>query len=268
MRHPVNRPTLAVQPFITAMRILCSCLLLLFSWPLLQAQIVNIESSRMQSDTVGWKGKAGLNLAFTKYEKEITLINFDAHLQYKSKKSLWLILGDYGFLKGGDERFIFNSFAHLRYNHKVNKWLRWEVFTQAQNNYITMIDARYLAGTGPRFKLYDTKRFRLYVASLLMYEYEKERTKQAVIHKNARNSSYISFTILPDDNMEIISTTFFQPLLQTINDARLLNQSVVRVKAGRRFWVGLLWNYLYDRFPAGDAPKTTYNFSMGVNVDF
>lgn len=234
----------------------------------LKAQIVNIESSRMQSDTLGWKGRAGTSFSFVKNVQEIIIININAHLQLKTKKSLWLILADYGFLKGGGEKFVANSFGHLRYNHKVNPWLRWEVFGQAQNNVVTQIDARFLLGTGPRFKIFDTRFFRLYTACLFMYEHEKERTDPAVIHNDIRNSSYISFTILPDDNMEIISTTFYQPLLNEIKDSRLLNQVAVRVKTSKHFSVSLQWNYLHDRFPAGTAPQTTYYFGMGVDCDF
>jgi hypothetical protein len=101
-----------------------------------------------------------------------------------------------------------------------------------------------------------------------MYEYEKERIKPAVSHSDIRNSSYISFTILPADNVEIISTTFYQPLLKEIKDFRVLNQFVVRVQTSKLFSISLRWNYLHDRFPAGNAPKTTYNFSMGVDCDF
>ncbi|MEI9910704.1 MAG: DUF481 domain-containing protein [Bacteroidota bacterium] len=240
----------------------------LFSIRVSYSQIVNIESSRMQSDTTGWKGNAGSSFSFTKNEEEITQITLNAHLQYKTKKSLWLILADYGFLKAGSEKFIANSFGHLRYNYKINSWLRWEAFAQAQKNYVTQIDARYLAGAGPRFKLFDSKQFRLYATTLFMYEHEKERTIPVVKHHDVRNSSYISFTLLPANNIEIISTTFYQPLLKEIKDARILNQSVVKIKTGNHFWISLLWNYLYDSFPAGDAPKTTYNFSMGLNYEF
>jgi hypothetical protein len=253
------------------MRILFSYLLIglfLCAHCALDAQIVNIESSRMQSDTTGWKGRAGTSFAFTKNVEDVIQINLNAHLQYKTAKDLWLILLDYGFLKAGPQKFVSNSFGHIRYNHKLNSWLRWEIFGQAQKNYITQIDSRYLLGTGPRFKILDKKIFRLYAASLFMFEYEKERTVPPVFHNDIRNSSYVSFTILPADNVEIISTTFYQPLLKNFSDSRILNQAVVRVKTGKHFGISLTWNYLHDRFPAGDAPKTTYNFAMGIDCEF
>ena len=232
------------------------------------SQVVNIESSRMQSDTTGWMGTAGTSFSFIKNTAKITQINLNAHIQYKSKKDLWLIIGHYGFLKGGGEKFVGNSFAHFRYNRKLNGWLRWEVFTQVQSNYITQIDSRYLLGTGPRFKLADTKVFHLYAASLFMYEHEKERTAPPVTHNDIRNSSYISFTIKPNDNIEIISTTFYQPLLKNFSDHRILNESLMRVKAGKHFNFTVAYNYLNDRFPAGVSPKTTYDLLMGMQYEF
>jgi len=242
-------------------------LLLLVTSITISAQIVNIESARMQSDTTGWMGSAGAGLSFSKSVQNIFGIDLDAHLQYKSSKDLWLILGNYGFLEGGGERFIYNSLGHIRYNTKLNAWLRWEAFAQAQNNLITQIDSRYLFGTGPRFKIISNNVFRFYAASLIMYERERERTNPPIRHSDWRSSSYVSFTITPSKTVEIISTTYFQPRINYFADWRVLNQAVLKVKASKHFAVSLRWNYLHDRFPAGTAPRTTYTFSSGVTVD-
>lgn len=234
------------------------------------AQIVNIEKARMQSDTTGWMGGAGMAVALTQNTQKIFLADLEAHLQYKTSndKGLWLILGNYGFLKAGGSKLISNGFMHLRYNRKINEWLRWEVFGQFQNNSITQIDSRVLAGTGPRFKLVKNKILRLYAASLLMFESEKERTTPVVSHNDLRSSSYISLTWTPAPNLEVITTSFFQPLLKKLSDYRILNQASLRVKATRHFSLSLKWNYLHDRFPAGTAPKTTYTFATGIDYDF
>jgi hypothetical protein len=232
------------------------------------AQIVNIESARMQSDTTGWMGGAGADMAITQSVQRVFLLDFDAHLQYKTDKNLWLILGDYGFLTGGGQKYVYNSFGHIRFNRKLNSYLRWEVFTQVQNNLVTQIDSRYLLGTGPRFKILSNKIIRLYAATLLMYERERERTKPPVLHKDLRSSSYVSFTITPNANIEIICTSFYQPLIKKIGDYRILNQASLKVKASKRFALSLKWNYLYDRFPAGTAPKTTYSFATGGDFNF
>jgi len=222
----------------------------------------------MQSDTVGWLGNVGAALCLVKNTQHITEIDLHSHVQYKTQKDIWLAIAHYGFLKGGKDKFVSNSFGHLRYNRKFNSWLRWEIFTQAQNNFATNIDARYLVGTGPRFKLADNRFFHLYIASLFMYEYERERSIPPIIHRNIRNSSYISFTIRPDNIIEIISTTFYQPLPGKMTDFRILNETLLKAKTGKHFSLAIEWNYLFDAFPAGESPKTTYDFKTGLQYDF
>ena len=80
------------------------------------AQIINVENARMHSDTTGWMGSAGALLSLTKNTDEIFLVQINAHIQYKTQKDLFLILGNYGFLSGSSQNLINNSFLHLRYN--------------------------------------------------------------------------------------------------------------------------------------------------------
>ncbi len=234
-----------------------------------QAQIVNIESARMQSDTVGWMGSVGAAGSFRKNTEKIFELGLETHLQYKTSNDmgLWLVLGNLCILRIGSDRFVSDGLVHLRYNRKVNEWLRWEFFGQFQNNIITQIDSRTLFGTGPRFKLVKLPTFRLYAASLFMYEMEKERTEPVIKNNDVRNSSYISFTWLPRDNIEMVSTTYFQPLLKKMSDYRILNQITFIVRATPHFGLSVRWNYLHDRFPAGTAPRTTYNFATGITYD-
>jgi|CXWL01.1.fsa_nt_gi hypothetical protein len=246
------------------------CIVLLVVLLPATAQIVNTESARMQSDTTGWQGGAGLGMSLTQNTVKIFGMEAETHLQYKTSndRGLWLILGNYNFLKVGSKANISNYFAHFRYNRKINDWLRWEVFTQYQNNDVMQIDSRFLAGTGPRFKLIKNKFFRLYAGSLFMFENEKEKTSPAALHNDWRNSSYISFTWTPKDNIELISTTYLQPLLKKPSDYRLLNQAIFKVKASPHFALSVKWNYLYDRFPAGIVPRNPYSFSTGIDYDF
>lgn len=232
------------------------------------AQIVNIEKARMQSDTTGWMGNAGASMALVKNTQQVFTADANAHIQYKSKKSLYLILASYGFLKGGNNKLIDNTFIHLRYNVKLNKIIRWEVFTQVQNNVITKIKSRYLLGTGPRFKILSTKLIRLYAASLIMYEHEKEIDSARTVHNDIRSSSYISFSITPNEFVEIVSTSFFQPRLNNLNDYRILNQSSVKVKAAKKLSISLNWNYLNDNYPVAGIPSVNYSFSTGLEYDF
>ena len=235
---------------------------------LASAQIVNIESQRLQSDTTGWLGGMGSNFLFQKNTVQVLNINLNAHVEYKAEKSLYLFLANYNLLRGSGETFSNNLFYHLRYNYKVNKLIRWEVFTQLQQNSITGINLRVLAGTGPRFKLKSTKQFALYAATAAMYEYEKETTTPAIYHRDIRSSSYITATYKPNDNTEITGTFFYQPLYKDFADLRILNEISAKFKIVKHLSFIAAWYYLYDSRPAASTPRLNYSISNGIEYDF
>ena len=232
------------------------------------AQIVNIESARMHTDSLGMMGEINTDFSLIKNSQQIFSADLSAHLQYKTKKDLYLFVGSYGYLKGDGDALIDNTFFHFRYNRKLNKWLRWEAFTQLQKNTINKIDSRFLIGTGPRNKIIERKFIKMYIASLIMYEYQKDKTDPAVIHKDIRNSSYISLVLKPVINLEIVTTTFYQPLYKDIADYRILNQVKIKIIAGKHFGVSLNWSYLFDSMPVVGIPKVSYSLSSGLGYEF
>ena len=249
---------------------MCFKLLLLIGlFPaLLNAQIVNIESQRMQSDTIGWLGNFGTNFLFQKNAVEVLGVDVNAHIQYKTQKSLYLFLGDFNFLKGSGQTLSDNIFYHFRYNYKINKWLRWEAFTQLQNNNVTGIDLRFLAGTGPRFKIEGTKTLLLYTGTAAMYEYEKEATEPITYLHNIRSSNYFSCTYKPVANAEFIGTIFYQPLYNNFNDYRILNEISINLSIVKHLSFVTSWTYLYDSKPVPLTPNLNYSISNGIQYKF
>lgn len=232
------------------------------------AQIINTESQRIQSDTTGWLGSLGTSFLYEKNAVQVMNINATAHVEYKTNKSLYLFLVNYNFLKGGGQTLENNLFYHLRYNYKVNKWLRWEVFSQLQQNSVTGIKLRWLGGTGPRFKLAGNKQVSLYAATAVMYENEKEETSPVIIHHDLRSSSYASFTCKPSKSAEIIATVFYQPLFSNLSDYRILNEIKVKFRFFKHVSFTTGWYYLYDSRPAASTPKLNYSLSNGIQYDF
>ena len=233
-----------------------------------ESQIVNVESQRLKSDTVGWLGSVGTTFQLEKSAVQLININAEAHLEYKSAKSIYLFLVNYNLLKGQEQTFQNNLFYHLRYNYKVDKVLRWELFTQLQQNNVAGIRARFLLGTGPRFKISGTDKFVLYAATAAMYEYEKEVSKPVIVHNDIRNSSYVSFTWKPADNYVLVNTFFFQPLFNNISDYRILHELSLELKFIKNFSFITKWNYLFDSEPAADIPRQVYLIKNGLKYIF
>lgn len=242
-------------------------LLLVLSSSSVFAQVVNIESRRMRSDTTGWIGTAEASFQFSKSVDEIFDLGALIHLQFKGKNDLWLFLNEMRIIKGAGTQFVNSGFAHVRYNRKVTKeLLRWEFFAQYQYNKALEVGQRVLAGTGPRFKLYDSDKFRAYIASLYMYEYQ-ESVDKLIIERNHRTSSYLSFTF-DFDRVEFINTVYFQPNMLDLKDYRVLSQSdlMFRIFENLKFKTG--FNYRFDTRPFPGVPKTTYYLSSGLRFEF
>jgi hypothetical protein len=229
--------------------------------------IVNVENSRIQSDTTGWKGDAATSFSYTKNVQEILNINASLHLQYKTQKDLYLLLGSYSLLVGNGRQLSNNMFYHVRYNRKLGKVVRWEAFTQLQQNRITNIDLRLLFGTGPRFKCYESNRFKLYAAALAMYEHEKDRNPYLVLN-DIRSDNYISFTFKPNDIFDVTSTTFYQPLFRDFKDFRILNQLTFSIKATKHFSISTNWDYAYDALPPAGIPNINFTITNGFHYVF
>ncbi len=256
------------NPFIRTF-LLSLCLLAMAAWA--QGQIVNIESARMQSDTTGWKGSAQMGFTYTKNTNKVLDFVSGAHVQYKTKKDLYLLLGNTELLKNGGNSLINNSFLHLRYNRKFTSHMRWELFGQIQNNAVTGIDFRFLAGTGPRIKLTESPKFRSYLGLSAMYEYERDKVavvgQPRTIRRDARGNIYHSFSLRPEPGTEMISTLFVQPLLFDIADYRILEQLSFRIKPGKHFSARFDVNYLFDTHPATGQPKTNFRVGTGIGYE-
>ncbi len=231
-----------------------------------KAQIVNMESQRFHRDSAGWSGSIAGNLSLNNNGQEVFSANANAHVQFQHNKDLYLLLGNYGFLKGNGQAFIDNGFLHFRYNHKLGPVVRWEAFLQEQENAITLIRSRFLVGTGPRFKIVSSKKLKLYAASLAMFEHEQQIGKSDSEDK-VRSSSYLSFTLLPGKTTEFISTTYYQPVFFDGEDYRLLNELSLNIKTGKKVSVNLNWTYQYDSRPAAGIQKYNYNLSTGIELD-
>ena len=158
-------------------------------------------------------------------------------------------------------------FYHLRYNRTLTKVVRWEAFTQWQQNSITNIDLRALVGTGPRFRIYEAKRSRLYAGVLVMFEHERD-LKPTVTYNDIRSDNYVSFTYKPNDIFDITGTTFYQPLFRLLKDYRILNQISVNIKATKHLSITTYWDFSYDTFPALGTPDVNYTITNGFSYVF
>lgn len=232
-------------------------------------EVFNIEALREVTDAK-WTGSIGIDIGLIKNINNIFWFSNNAHIQYKDSTNYWLLYSDLNFQKLEGNSFVNKGVQHLRYNYKISERTKLEFFVQSQYDAISEIDFRGLIGAGPRFKLSNNDKYcRIYLGTLIMYEYEKNPGVDAeIIEKNIRGSSYLTFSFYPTDAISIISTTYYQPKLKSFGDYRLSNATSLRFKIIEKLSYTTNFNYSFDAYPVVGIPKSQYELTNGISYDF
>ncbi|MEX0967398.1 MAG: DUF481 domain-containing protein [Bacteroidia bacterium] len=233
----------------------------------LMAQVVNIESQRLNKGKDGLAGTIDLNLSWTHTVTDVLQTGNKIQVQYLKGRSKILMLSDLTIIRTNTTDLINNGFQHLRYNYQHKRWLIWEAFTQIQYNQVQKLDLRGLAGTGPRFRFVQNDTVSLHIGTLYMYEYE-ELTEGLPLERNHRLSSYVSFDLEITDKVNIDHITYYQPVITHFNDFRVSSELVVTFKITRRLTFGVKGNYVYDSRPPPEIPGNTYEFKNSLGYRF
>ncbi len=233
-----------------------------------ESQILNAESLRRVTDTSGFSGSASLNFSVKRDVNDYLGASSSLHLQYKMKKHLVLMKNDIEFQKIEGYKFENAGIAHLRYNYRFHPRIAWEVFTQGQYNKVSKIEFRGLVGTGPRFKLSSSEKYKLYVGTHIMYEYEELSDSITPIQRDFRSTSYFSFSLYPTKTVTLVSTTYYQPKIKDFGDYRLSNQSSLLIDVFKNFAFKTTYTFTYDETPAVGIPNSQYNLESGFVYSF
>ena len=233
-----------------------------------EAQIVNVESLRRISDSSKWSGSASLDLGLIKNTNSIFRITNRIRLQYNTTQNLYLFINDINLQKIDDNSFINRGIQHLRYNRKLSERLKLEVFAQSQYDAVSSIKFRGLLGIGPRIKLSKNEEYRYYLGTLLMYEHEEASEPNIAILKDWRGSGYFSCSLYPVKNISIVSTTYYQPLLNQFSDFRISNETSIAFKVLKNLVFKTTFSYNFDYDPIVNIPKTQYELTNGIVYTF
>jgi hypothetical protein len=244
--------------------LLCVC----FGLQTSQSQIINVESLRHVSDTSKWSGSASLDVGLIKNVNSIFRVTNRIRLQYNTDKNLYLFINDINLQRIENNSFVNRGTQHIRYNRKLGERLKLEVFAQSQYDAISDIKLRGLVGIGPRFKLSKNDKFRYYLGTLMMYEYEEASENSIAILRDLRGSAYFSCSLYPLENISIVSTTYYQPLLKEFSDFRISNETSVAFKIIKNLAFTTSFVYNFDANPIANIPKRQYELTNGITYSF
>lgn len=230
-------------------------------------QLVNIESKRMQRDSVRFALKSDLLFDYTDNNGSYIFqvgSNLTTQLKSKDLKKIYFFIGNYNLIRSKNEDFQNSWFLHFRYNQKLSNLFRLEAFVQNQNNTLLTITSRNLIGAGIRLKLISKENTKAYFGNAYMYEIEKIDDLDQQFY-NHRNSSYLSIThTLEQARLDFTGTVYFQPLYRYIGNHRILCQLKAEMPLTKVLSVSALYNYFYSSFSPNAANDRSSNLRLGL----
>jgi hypothetical protein len=237
----------------------------------LNAQLVNIESKRMQTDSTRFVFRGDVSSSYTNNNGDYLFqlqSNISTQLKSKDLNKILFVVGDYSLITSENQDFQNAWFLHLRYNHEITNLFRFEAFIQGQNNKILDINTRNLAGLGIRLKAISKNNLRLYWGNAYMYEVEKSDELNTELF-NHRYSSYLSFSAGEEDSsFSLTNTIYYQPLLRDFDDYRILDQLKINYALSKRISFFILLDYYYDSITPRDRSQYSTTTSAGLGIEF
>lgn len=233
----------------------------------LQSQVINTEGKRIKQDGDGWAGTVNLGFSIIKNTREIIQLTNNTQVQYNRGKSTLLLLNELVLMRVNQDQLLNRGFQHVRYNYETRPYLIPEAFVQAQYNQLWNIDVRLLAGAGPRFKLYRTDTSRIYIGTLVMYEYE-EVDKGAQYNRDFRLSCYLSGGYSLKKYIDFNTITYFQPRLDQWDDFRITTENSIRFGITTKLGFRTTFQLSYDTRPPDNLQNTFYSWTNGLSFKF
>ena len=151
------------------------------------SQLVNIESKRMQTDSIRFVLKNDFSFSYNNNDGDYIYQignNLSAQVKSKDLKKIYFLIGNYNLIRSENQDFQNSWFLHFRFNQKISNLFRFEAFIQSLDNELLVVNSRQIIGAGLRFKFISTENARLYLGNAYMYEYEKSDAFKFIIFFN------------------------------------------------------------------------------------
>jgi len=264
-------------------------IVLLFATNLpVSAQILNIERSRVERDTVNYlTGKAGLNFSMFNRNagknnpNNYLQLTFTGDLAYISAEHSYLLLNYYNYLLVNyDSREQRNTvastgYAHFRANLLRRRMLSYELFTQVQADKARGLEWRTLAGAGIRLALLRNKDLSLYLGTGLMHEHEEwevpGQEERLQIANLPKSTNYISARAQFNQHVGADAIAYYQVGYDSGIDKfrnRISGDLSLNFKLNSRLSFRTNFNCTYEDEPIVPVTRFVYAVSNGLQLQF
>lgn len=232
------------------------------------AQVVNVESSRLNSDSNAIVHVGGFNFVYLQQANAVTNLGANWTSQLRKNNVQLLLLANANLVRAASVTYDRSYTTHFRLTYRFNTYIKSETFVQYQYNQVYGLQSRFLAGQGVRLKIFKKAHARMYYGTSIMYEWEKPLAdpRFPVWNNKLRWSNYLSFT-LSHNNVDFNGTTYYQPVLNSFSNYRLSTQYALLFRISKHFAWKNEWSLMYFSLPYEGVDPFNSRFMSGLEVN-
>lgn len=237
----------------------------------LNAQILNIESFRLEKDTSNiFLGSVSFGYSSKKQISNVSQFSTNCNAAYLTKLHSIMIISNLTFVKALNQNVVNQGYAHFRINFYRKKLLSFEQFSQLQYDNGRGLANRYLTGLCIRYRIHSSQPWNLSVNTGFIFEHEdwvylKDKNSSNYI----KSSSNLSYKIKINPFVSFYSTIYYQALPEKIfGFYRFISDSCIQIKMSNK--LNFITHYIvqYDNSPIIQVPNFTYSFISSIQYNF
>lgn len=242
-------------------------------WMAPATAIVNMEEMRIGPAESGFSGSLDLHASGKNGNTEKQDYGLDSRLQWQSDNTTDFIVLSYDYGESNEQRSSNASFVHARHVAQYRPKRAWEAYAQLEQDEFTRLSYRGLLGAGLRFTLAEeADRIGLYLGIGAYTTRETlERRSGLTDHGSdsyERASLYLAYKHRLNEQVSLLSTTFYQPRLDDTSDYRALEQAALQVKMTERLSLKLSLDISHDSRPPQTIKETDVGYFSGISFRF
>jgi putative salt-induced outer membrane protein YdiY len=237
-------------PFRTISSIALSCCIATASLPAIA--ITNIENERPGPPDEGWSGQAELGLSGKSGDVDKEHYHGAGRLTWHQNKTTVFGLAQrtYGETRGLKDTD--DTFLHLRGIQQLRPWFAAEGFVQWQQNAFANLSSRTLAGGGGRFDVLNEPDVVSLSVGLGAFREREELDLGTYREVNWawRMNSYAAYRHQLNSQVRLVSTFYYQPDVNNLDDYRVLFDAGLSVALHERLRLKLSYALSHNSDPA------------------
>jgi len=245
----------------------------LLGWTVVAHAIVDIESMRVGDPPQGYSGSLNVSLDGESGYTDKISTSSGARLEWHAGKITNFAIFRYDYEETSDVADTNYLLLHLRHIRAVTKTTAYEGFIQMERNEFARLSFRGLIGGGVRLALGEKTAVKSSHLGLGGF-YTRENltsvpgTTDSGIRKYWRLSTYLNYVRQLNEQVKVLSTTYYQPAVDDFSDYRLLEEASLGVKMTDTLDLKLSLDVTHQSEPPQTVEKTDIVYSTGIEYTF